>query len=71
MEPIRYTDDPNAPGAANGEVPPRVMPNRALLAAIATIEELQKDMHPKEGRNAEEYVREARAGAIYDSDATQ
>jgi hypothetical protein len=42
-----------------------VVPNQAMLYAMAAIEEIQKGMQPSAGKSSLEYLREARTGAMY------
>jgi uncharacterized protein (DUF1778 family) len=41
------------------------MPNQGILEAIAKIEQIQKGMNPKQGKDTLEYLREAREGGMY------
>jgi hypothetical protein len=47
------------------DVPGRPSPNTALLAALKEVEEIQRDMNPTELSPTQEYLEEARSGAMY------
>jgi hypothetical protein len=46
---------------------PPVQPNHVLLAAMAQIAEIHKNMNPRQGKDTLDYLREAREGAMYDA----
>lgn len=40
-------------------------PNQAMLNALLKIEAIQQGMQPKEDKNTQDYIREARCGGMY------
>jgi len=56
-----------------GNVAPKiaVVPNHAMLAAMAKIENRQRGMREIDGKDTQEYIREARSGATFDHSATK
>jgi hypothetical protein len=44
---------------------PGTLPNNALLAALGAVEKIQRDMNPTKLSPTQEYLEEARSGAMY------
>src|SRR5437867_4354992 len=53
--------EPITPGSAQGSP----SPNTALLAALREVEEIQREMNPTKVSPTQQYLEEARAGAMY------
>jgi hypothetical protein len=58
-------DHPTAEPTMTPEQPPRPLPNQSLLAAVAKVDLIQRDMNPTRLSPTQEYIEEARSGAMY------
>ena len=50
---------------AEGDGRDKHVPNQAMLNALAEVERIQKGMQPREGKDAPDYLREAKSGGMY------
>jgi hypothetical protein len=70
---VREMPRPKEPGGPQvGSVTAEILgaqrlftPNRAMLSALARIEEIQRGMQPVKGNDSLNYLREARSGGMY------
>jgi hypothetical protein len=53
------------PHGRNGPALSKPEPNRLMLQAMQQVEVLQQGMNPKPGKDSQDYLREARSGALY------